>query len=406
MTTAEPSEYSLSAIDHHTDYFLNNIYEIYDGLRAKCPVAHSTAHGGFYFAVGYDAVADADRDNVTFSSANGRTVPTPPDSTFRLVPVESDPPEHIHYRRMALPFFSPDVAKRDEPMFRQLATELIDDFIETGKADIVKQLTTPLPAIWILRLLGFDDTKWADWIKWLHALVHERTTDDAITGRDQVIMSIAAEVEKRRTEGLGDDILSHVMGMEIDGEPLEEYVPFAFALTMILGGMDTTSGLTGNSLARMLERPELKQRLLDDPDILPKATEEFLRHDTPAQSQGRLVTQDCEYKGQQLRKGDRLLLVHAAANRDPAVFPNPDVIDFDRKPNRHLAFGVGPHRCMGSHHAKVMFQVMISEILKRLPDFELDGEIEYYPDGGDVYAVSKLPIRFTPGPRSTASKGA
>ena len=113
------------------------------------------------------------------------------------------------------------------------------------------------------------------------------------------------------------------------------------------------------------------------------------------------MTKDCVYKGQQFKAGDKVLLSHAAANRDPKVFPNPDVIDFDRKPNRHIAFGVGPHRCLGANHAKVMFEVMISEILKRLPDFQISGEPEYFPDGGDVWAVRRLPIRFTPGPRST-----
>ena len=113
------------------------------------------------------------------------------------------------------------------------------------------------------------------------------------------------------------------------------------------------------------------------------------------------MTRDCVVKGQQWRAGDQILLCHAAANRDPKVFPNPDRIDFDRKPNRHLAFGVGPHRCVGSNHAKVMFEVMISEILCRLPDFEIAGEIEYFPDGGDVWAVQRLPIRFTPGARSS-----
>jgi cytochrome P450 len=400
MTSARAHQYSLSEINHHAPYFVEDHHKIYDSLREKCPIAHSTAWDGFYLFLGYDEVYDADQDSDTFSSPTERSVP-PSGSPFPLIPVDSDPPLHSQYRKISLPFFSPGAAKAAEPQFREVAAALIDEFVESGEADLVGQLTTPLPAIWILQLLGFDVREWPQWVKWIHAMVHERTSapEKGMEGVNNLYAKIIAEVERRRVEGFGDDLLGAIMQASVDGEPLSDELVLSYTFLMILGGMDTTSGLTGHALVQLDRQPALRQRLIDDPAILPKATEEFLRHDTPAQTQGRIVTKDCAFKGQQLRAGDRVLLAHAAANRDPVVFPNPDEIDFDRKANRHIAFGVGPHRCLGANHARVMFQVMISEILARIPDYSITGEVEYFPDAGDVFALAKLPVRFTPGPR-------
>jgi len=408
MTIADVEAPDMSMdIDHHSAYFREHNYEIYEDLRERCPVAHSTAWGGFWLLVNYQDVYDAGQDNELFSSAMEKAIPMVgnPDP---FVPIDTDPPVLKQYRRIGLPWFSPSSAKALEPMFRELATELIDEFIEAGEADIVGQLTTPLPARWILRMLGFDESRWREWIEWIHSTVHDRShdPDKANAGVTNIYTNITAEMARRRADGYGDDLLSAIMQGKIDGEPLPDGLVIGYAFLMLLGGMDTTSGLTGNSLVRLDEQPQLRRRLIEDPDVLPKATEEFLRHDTPSQGLARIITRDCEFKGQQLRAGDRVMLMFAAANRDPKVFPDPDRIDFDRVGNRHLAFGAGAHRCMGSNHARVMFQVMISEILTRLPDYTISGEIERFEDAGDVYAVRRLPIRFTPGPRSSRAGSA
>jgi cytochrome P450 len=173
-----------------------------------------------------------------------------------------------------------------------------------------------------------------------------------------------------------------------------------YTLMMMLGGMDTTSGLTGNALLCLMERPELRQVLIDDPGLLASATEEFLRHSTPTLGLGRTIKRSEQFHGQELRAGEFAMLMWAAANRDPAMFEDPATIDFHRPNTRkHMAFGVGVHRCLGSHMARMMFQEMMSEILQRLPDFELKGEPVRFEDAGEVYAVRRLPIKFTPGPR-------
>ncbi|WP_375484259.1 cytochrome P450, partial [uncultured Mycobacterium sp.] len=167
---------------------------------------------------------------------------------------------------------------------------------------------------------------------------------------------------------------------------------------MMLGGMDTTSGLTGNVLLRLCEDRELRDHLAADPGLLMQGTDEFIRLYTPTLGLARTVTRDAEFHGQHLRQGDRAILMWGAANRDPAMFSDPDKLDLHRaNARKHMAFGVGVHRCLGSHVAKMMFQVMLGQILARLPDFELAGAPERFEDAGEVYAVRRLPIRFTPG---------
>lgn len=389
-----------SQLDQHSDFFRENVYDVYRELRGQCPMVHSEKWGGFWAFLDYQDVYDAEQVAELFSSGAGKEVPGV-EGSIPFIPIDYDPPLVQEYRRIALPFFSPGAAKALEPTFRSLATELIDDFIEAGEADIIGQLTTPLPARWILQMLGFDESRWREWVDWIHTTVHDLAINREKSGAAaaQIYASINTEILKRREGGYGEDLLSTLMQARVNGEPLDDGQILGYGFLMLLGGMDTTSGLTGNALVRLEEQPELRERLIREPELLPKATEEFLRHDTPTQGLPRIVAKDCQFKGQTFSAGERVLLMFAAANRDPKVFEDPDRIDFDRIGNRHLAFGAGPHRCMGSNHARMMFQVMMSEILTRLPDYTINGEVERFADAGSVYAVRRLPIRFTPGPR-------
>jgi cytochrome P450 len=398
MTKSVSRQDILDNIDHHSAYFREHNYEIYDDLRAQCPVAHSNAWDGFWLFCGYDVVYQAAQATNVFSSAPQKAIPMASDAVF--IPIDSDPPLLARYRSLVLPRFSPVAAKNYEPTFRELATQLIDEFIESGRADLVGQLTTPLPAIWMLQMLGFDGD-WTEWVTWIHTVVHERSADPEKAGAavTNIYASIAREIDKRRTNGYTDDLFSTIMRGHAGDRPLTDSEISNFGFQMLLGGLDTTSGLTGNALAELGHRRELRERLIAEPELLPGATEEFLRHSTPVQGVYRLVVQDCEVAGQTLRAGDRVILLYAAANRDPLVFDEPSHLDVERKPNRHLAFGAGPHRCLGSNFARVMFGVIVSCVLERLPDYTIAGEVERFPDAGDVYAVRRLPVTFTPGKR-------
>ncbi|WP_231861774.1 cytochrome P450 [Frankia alni] len=209
---------------------------------------------------------------------------------------------------------------------------------------------------------------------------------------------IAQKIAQRRRRR-GQGVLSDLTEAEIDGERLSDEELSGIVMPLLLGGMDTTAGRTGNAFLRIDADPALRRRLLEDPAVLEIATEEFLRRDTPVQGLTRVVTRDAQFHGRQLKKGDRVMLMFAAANRDPSTFACPHDIDLDCGTNRHLAFAPVVHRCLGSNFARAMFRVMITALLRRLPDGHVAPPVERLADAGDVYTVKHLPVRLTPGPR-------
>jgi cytochrome P450 len=390
------------AVDIHSEEFCRNNYEIYDDLRSRCPVAWMTASGGFWMLTDYASVFEATRDDDLFYSRDGAGIRQPGDPEYlaTMPPILTDPPVTAQMRQLTIKHLSPGAAARMEPQMRSIATELINAFIERGEADIVTELTTPLPARVILRLLNWDETRWPEWVTYVHTLIHgAEGGEDPIAVQPKMQDAIMTEMRRRAELDMpADDLVGSILGGTVDGRELTVEEKFGYVLLMLFGGMDTTSGLTGNTLVEMCRHPRLRQQLVDNPDLLDSATEEFLRYATPTQGLARTVSRDVDFHGQRMTKGERVLLTWAAANRDPDVFDSPEEIKLDRHPNRHMAFGVGQHRCLGSNLARTMFKVMITEILGRLPDFTMiDDEPVRFTDAVNVYAPRSLRIRFTPG---------
>jgi cytochrome P450 len=358
--------------------------------------------GGFWMMTDYESVFEATRDDDLFYSSDGAGTVDPESGMGNLAvlpPIHTDPPITGQARALTVKHLSPGAAQRMEPQIRDIATELIDTFIERGEVDITKELTTPLPARVILRMLNFDETRWPEWVTNIHTMVHgTEGGGDPTTVFPWIRKAISTEMRRRTESNLpADDLVGSILAGTIDGRELTPQEKFGYLLLLLFGGMDTTSGLTGNTLVEMSRQPRLRQQLIDNPELLDSATEEFLRFATPTQGLGRTVSRDAEFHGQRLKKGDRVLLAWAAANRDPNVFDSPDEVQLDRHPNRHMAFGVGQHRCLGSNIARTMFKVMITEILRRMPDFTVIGEPVRFTDAINVYAPRSLRIRFTPG---------
>ena len=389
-------------LDHHSPEFREDPYGRFREIRESgCPVAHSGHYDGFWALVDYASVFDAARDDELFKSYPSVGVPAS-GMPFPILPIESDPPHTQELREVTLRQFSPGSAERARPIATEMTNAAIDEFIERGECDIVGELTTPLPARLILRLLNWDESRAMDWVSWVHTTVHERAhePDKAALAGMELFGEINKQIEQRRAEGLGDDLFSDILRGTLDGAPLDDVQITMYGFLMMLGGMDTTSGFTGNVLLRLCQDAELRSQLIADPSLIKKGTDEMLRVFTPSLGLARTVSQDTEFHGQPLRQGDRAILMWAAANRDPAMFEDPDKLDLSREnTKKQMAFGVGIHRCLGSHYAKMMFQVMLTQVLERLPDFELAGDYERFEDAGEVYAVRKLPIKFTPGRR-------
>lgn len=396
-----PTETSVAEnFDHHSPEFRESAHETLAAMRSRCPVAHSEHHGGFWTLLDYESVFEAARDDGLFNSYPSVGVPAS-GAPFPILPIESDPPLTQKLRQVTIKAFSPGQAEALRPRARQMARQMVNGFIERGHCDIVGELTTPMPAKLILLMLGFDESKYLQWVHWVHSMVHDRTHDEEKAGA--AVMAMFGEIytnmtERRESGDFGDDVFGRILGGQIDGVPLDDTQILMYTVLMMLGGMDTTSGLTGNVLFELAERPELRQQLIDHPDLIKTATDEFLRHCTPTLGLARTVSRDAEFHGSQLQAGDRAILMWGAANRDPAVFEDPDTLRLDRENSqKHMAFGVGMHRCLGSHLARVMFQEMLSEVVERLPDYRLDGTPKRFEDAGEVWAVRELPIVFTPG---------
>ncbi|EIV92005.1 cytochrome P450 [Frankia sp. QA3] len=405
-TTVCPAHAGEVAIDHHSAYYRDHVHELMAELRSACPIARSSAYGGFWIFTDYATVQAAANDDDLFASTPGVAIPPAP-MPVPILPVESDPPLTQKLRALVLPQLSPRAVEKLEPQMRQIATEQIDTFIERGRCDIIRELTTPLPARLILRMLGFDESRWPVWVDAVHTLVHARAQQPQVAAQAGGVLvdELTRERTLRQGRPADADLYSAIVHGIVDGEPLDELQSIVYGLVMVIGGLDTTSGLTGNTLLQLLHDDGLRRRLVEDRSLLPAATEEFLRHDSPTLGLARTVSRDAEFFGHQLREGDRALLMWTAANRDPAMFDDPDTIDIDRAERRHMAFGVGAHRCLGSTLARRMFGVMIDEILTRLPDFRLAGEPELFEEAGELRAVRRLPIAFTPG-RPSGSSGA
>ena len=390
--------------DHHSDAHATDPYPTYAKYRSQCPVAWSEHHGGYWVLFDYASVYAAARDDETFRSGPSSSIPVLP-SPLPMIPMETDAPDTQKWRRMLYSEFTPAAAKELEPSIYEVGHALLDEIVEAGECDIINDFATPLPAQVILRMLGFDTERWPEFVGWVHDIVHGMETDPgkALTAAFAMLGEINTAIETRREHGLTDDIISKLMTSTFDGRPVADQEIASYVMLLIFGGLDTTTASLGNALVRMQQQPHLRRQLLDRPELIPNAVEEFLRFDSPLQSVGRNIARDIEMGGHCLKAGERALLVWASANRDETQFPHADDIDFERTENRHLSFIVGLHRCLGSNLGRSMFRIMLELVLERLPDFEIAEDPDGYrfADAGNVYALSALPIRFTPGPRTT-----
>ena len=406
MTTEAPASVDF---DHHSPEYAQRWPEIYAELRGKCPVAHTEAHGGYTVLTRYEDVERVVKDDVTFSSKHdmaegsiwgGITLPSPP---IISIPIEMDPPEYTPYRKVLNPWFSPARSKSYEPFTRSVTIALIDEVIESGRIELVEHLASPVPALLTAKLLGVPLSDWRLYSDAAHTIVFTPPESPGFPGALEKMLAVIGkcfETVVARREKPEDDLISLFVTMDVDGEKLSDETVIGMCNLIIAGGNDTTTSLLSNAFAWLSQHPDQKQWLIDDPSRIPHACEEFLRFYTPTQALARTVTTDVEIGGQRLTRGDRVLMSFASANRDPEVFDRPDEILLDRWPNKHQAFGLGLHRCLGSNLTRVEFTVVLEEVLRRIPDFvvDLDGS-HRYDTIGIVNGWMDMPATFTPGPR-------
>lgn len=322
-----------------------------------------------------------------FSSAAPRS--SAAGGTWRLIPLEVDPPEHTKYRAILNPLFSPKSLKPlDEPI-RAWARELVDSFADNGECDFVEDFAVLYPIGIFLDLLALPRTDLPQFREWVDAFVH----DAARRGwaMEQMRGFLESVIDRRIGEDGGDDIISQVTRMAIDGRPLTREEMAGIVFLLFIGGLDTVVSSLSFHFRHLAETPADQERLRADPGMIPDAVEEFLRA-FPVVTTARIATEDTELAGVYVRKGDMVTTSTLLSTRDPDEFADPEVVDITRSPNRHNAFAFGPHRCLGSHLARRELVIAMEEVLARVPPFRLRDGAVITAAGGGVMGLDTLPI--------------
>jgi cytochrome P450 len=385
--------------DHHAPGFSATNAERYREMRKRCPVAHSSAHGGFWVLSRYDDVLRVARDDKTFSSA--REVVIPPTNVGRLIPLQSDPPELGRYRGLLSPFFSPAALKKLEPFIAEVVDRCIEAFIERGHADIVAELANKVPSSTTMKLLGLNPAEWRVFADPIHAGSYSRPgtpENKAATKEIQAFTrKIVEEVNARVTQPR-DDMISTLLASEYQGRKTSVDEVIDLVRMVIFGGMDTVMAALSNIFVQLGRNPDIQARLRSDRALIVPAIEEFLRYDAPVQGFARTVTADAVIGGQTLKAGETVFMLWASANRDEAVFGETcDRLVIDRTPNRHMTFGMGAHRCLGSTLARIELRVVLEAVFDRIPDFQVRfNDVIEADTVGIVFGRREAPIAFTP----------
>ena len=381
-------DYDLRAFDIWDDEQTQHIYAIFAEMNRRAPVTWTESHGGHWVVTGYEQVRNVGQDWATFSSEHGVQVPSV--GLDFSPPITVDPPLQRLYRKPMAPFFSPSAAKNSEAAVRRHADALIDKFIGRGHCDLAADYAERLvPLVFFAEVLHVP----ADSLeRFVTKFVHPGSTP-----RDHT--AVAPEVAEdlialRRAMPPQGDLVDAVLTAQIDGRAITEEEIQGVIVLLLLGGTDTTRNVIASSLHYMALNPGIRTMVVQNPARVERAVEEFLRMFASVQTIGRTAMRDTSIGEERIAAGGKLVCALAAANRDPAEFDHPDEFDIDRVSNRHFAFGVGPHRCLGSNLARMEIKVAIEQILARIPGYELAPGWTYRRRGGFVHGPESLEVVF------------
>jgi cytochrome P450 len=390
----------------HEDFGDNDfLYEVYSVMREKAPFAHSdkpflsVTPGGSWVAVRYAECYRILQDWETFSSN-----PVPEDAA--QVPGEllviMDPPRQQKFRKVLNPYFSPARMKALQPQIRAETDLLIDSFIEEGEGDLAEVAWRQPGIVFFKYVLGMpvDDVPLC--IELTDAALNGATDEARVTANAGLYQHLHEVMTARATQPPRDDMVDVLLAAEIDGERLPFQDIVANAMLLVQAGLETTSSALSFAFHYLATHPEDRDRLVREPDLLPRAVEEFIRFGGSIHGIPRTVTQDVEMSGHTFCRGESVTVNYASANRDPQVFAEADRCILDRRENRHLGFGAGVHRCLGSNLARLEFSVGLEQVLSRMPDHTLaPGANATFHGNSVTRGYRSIPVVFTPGERRT-----
>jgi len=388
--------------DHADPEYNRNAHDIWADLRGRCPVAHSDRYGGTWLPVTHEAVREIAYDTENFTSRAvvvSTVIPEDEAPVGGAPPITSDPPFHHEARRLLLPPFAPKKIAEWEGEVRILCRNLLDRIeakIAAGETvDAAVDYAQHIPVNVISRMLGFpleDDDLFRQFV---HDILESINGDpeERIKSFERIDAYFLTQIEDHRANPR-DDLTTYLLNAEMFGEKLPDNVVGGAMLLLLVAGIDTTWSAIGSSLWHLATHADDRRRLVADPALMTTAIEEFLRVYAPV-TMARLVAKDHDFHGCPMKVDDWVLLPFPAANLDPAEFEDADKVLIDRVENRHAAFGLGIHRCLGSNLARLELRVAVEEFIARFPEFELDGtEDDVVWSVGQIRGPREMPVRI------------
>lgn len=398
IVTGPPSDWATD-FSHLEPEWAEDMYTILDDLRERCPLAHTDRFGGGWLPTRYEDVAAVAHDTERFTSRSiimGNFRPPKELEPFGISPpISSDPPFHHGARKLLLPAFTKTAVSRYEASTRAFCHELIDGFAERDAVDAAVDYAQHIPIRVIADMLGFpaeDGPKFRHFVETALEGVNlppeERIARMGELG-DYVLTQIRGHLENPR-----DDLTTYLLNAEMNGQKLEAFHVAGTIGLLLIAGIDTTWSAIGASLWHLAKTPADRKRLVAEREtLLPTAVEEFLRAYAPV-TMARMVKQDMQWQGAQMKEEDWVLLSFPSANRDPEQFERADEVVIDREVNRHVAFGLGIHRCVGSHLARMELRIALDVWLERIPEFSLEDTEAVRWSAGQVRGPRTLPVRI------------
>ena len=375
-------------------------WELADELRETSPVFFNAFAQGYWVFTRHDAVRDIYKTPELFSSES--ITPWQPDPIYRFVPTQIDAPDHIKYRRIVNPWFSPRAIDAAEPAMRALCRRLVEETAPAGGCDFVTGFALRYPTEAFLSVAGIDPADADLFVPWVEDFFGGFSGDPA--GLEPMAKALegireywVAALAERRSDPVPreGDLASHLLHSTFDGRPLTDSELLDMLTVLVLAGLDTTRGTMGYLFQHLAEHPEHRQRLIEEPELIPSAVEEVLRFYTIIFGDGRKVARDAEFHGVQLKQGDMVYGLVSGANRDPRAYERAGEFVIDRERNNHMGFANGPHRCLGMHLARRELQLAVEEWLRIIPDFHVAAaEPLEERGGGAMMTLTRLPLAW------------
>jgi cytochrome P450 len=345
----------------------------------------------------YDDVQKVINDYETFSN---EIIPKIPENPLSSGITVSDPPRHKQLRMLVSKAFTPRAIDNMKPWIKEITQKLLDQVVDKGEMDVTSDLAIPVPIQVIAKMLGVpyrDQDKFKEWSTMILKQPSEIEGGmDTFVQSQQEMAQYFMKMFELRQEQPEDDLISHLLQAEVDGEKLSPQDLLAFCITLLVAGNETTTSLINNSILTFTEYPEVQEHLLQHPEDIPKAIEEVLRYRSPIQYVIRVATRDVQLGGQPIKKGDLINLWLGSANRDESVFANPDQFDLHRTNLKHTAFGHGIHFCLGAPLARLEVAIVLRLLFERMHQFQLKTNTQPAMNQSDlVYSIKELPVVFS-----------